>query len=252
MRHNSGRLWRHPDFLRFWTGETLSLFGSQVTVLALPLTAVLTLRATPVQMGVLDAALFAPFLVVTLFAGVWVDRVRRRPILIATNLCQAVVPASIPLFTSLRILQMGVLYAAGFLLGSLRVPFQLAYQAYLPALVDSEEVLEGNSKLQMSASAAQVAGPGLAGVIVQALGAPIALLVDAASFLISAVGVASIRRPEHKPESHPHERGLSRAIGEGMRLMLGDAYLRALAGDLATGITSGALETIPSRALWCG
>src|SRR5688572_27874761 len=154
-------LWRNGDFLRLWASETVSLFGTHVTALALPLAAVLTLDATAGEVGILNAARYAPFIAVTLFAGVWVDRHRRRTDLIQINLGWALFIGLIPLGAYLGFLHIEYLYVVAFLLGVLTVFFDLAYQAYLPSLVEREQLTEGNSKLQASASAAEVGGPGL-------------------------------------------------------------------------------------------
>jgi MFS family permease len=162
-----GGLWRHPDFLNLWAGETISLVGSQLSLLALPLVAVLTLQATSVQMGVLQAAQYAPFLLIGLPAGAWVDRLRRRPILIGANLGRAMLLATVPLLAFLGLLRIEHLLALAFLVGILTVFFDVAYQAFLPALVRREDLVEGNSKLEASRSFAQVAGPNLGGILVQ-------------------------------------------------------------------------------------
>ncbi len=159
MTHRIEKLWHHPDFLKLWGGETVSLFGSQITLLALPLTAALTLRATPLQMGIWGAAGFAPFLFVTLFVGVWVDHHRRRTIMLVANLGQAVLLGLIPLCAFLGLLRMEYLYVIAFLAGILSVFFQLAYQSFLPTLVSPDQLVEGNSKLNVSESLAQIGGP---------------------------------------------------------------------------------------------
>ena len=227
-------LWRNAEFLKFWGGETISQFGTQVTTLALPLTAILVLHASPGQMGVLTAATYLPFLVVTLFAGVWVDRHRRRPILIAANVGRAVILAAVPLAAFAHVLRIEYLYLAVLLAGVLTVLFDLAYQSYLPSLVDRDDLVEGNSKLQVSASAAQVGGPGLGGVLVQFLTAPVALLVDAVSYVVSAVSLVAIHAREPQPTATaPGERHLWQEIREGLRFTFGNPYLRAFALEAA-------------------
>ena len=147
---------RHPDFLKLWTGETVSLFGSQVTLLALPLTAVLLLGASAVEMGILTAAGSAPFLLVGLSAGVWVDRRRRRPILIWSNVGRALLLATIPLSAVFGVLRMEELYLTAFAVGILTVFFDVAYMACLPSLVPREQLVDGNAKLELSRSLAQM------------------------------------------------------------------------------------------------
>lgn len=234
MRRRFAGLWRQPDFLKLWAGQTVSLFGSQVTTLALPLTAVLVLRATPVQMGILGAAQFLPYLLLTLFAGVWIDRRRRRPMLIVADVGRAGLVGLIPLLALLGWLRMDALYGIALLLGVLTVFFDLAYQSYLPALVERAHLLEGNSKLQVSASVAEIGGPGLAGVLVQVISAPGALVMDAVSFLASVLSLALIHKPEPMPAVSPTRQNVRRELAEGLRVTFGNRYLRALAGEAAT------------------
>jgi MFS family permease len=226
-------LWRQADFLKLWSGQTVSQFGSQVTQLALPLTAALTLGATASQMGILGAAEFAPFLLFGLFAGVWVDRLPRRRILIAADLGRAVLLGLIPLAAWLGVLRMELLYAVGFLAGVLTVFFDVAYQSYLPELVDRSRLVEGNAKLEVSRSVAQVAGPGLGGALVQLLTAPIAVAVDAVSFFASALFLTGLRHAEPHAPARPHAH-LWSEIREGLGVVLGNPLLRAIAGCTAT------------------
>ncbi len=230
---NSDSLWRHAGFLTLWAGQTVSLFGSRITLLALPLTAVLRLHAGAAQMGLLVAAGSAPWLVVGLPAGVWVDRLRRRPLMVAADLGRALLLVSVPLAAWLGRLHLEQLYLVQFLVGVLTVVFDVAYQSWLPSLVPSEHLVEGNSKLEMSDSVAQIAGPGLGGVLVQVLTAPVAILADALSFLVSALLLSSIRSYEAAPPRA--DRGsMRREIAEGLRLVLGNPLLRALAASSAT------------------
>jgi MFS family permease len=239
-------LWRNANFLKLWAGQTVSLFGSQVTALALPLAAILTLHATPAQVGILRAAEFAPFLLITLFAGVWVDRRRRRPILIAVDLGRAAALGLIPVAALLGLLRVEYLYAIAFGVGMLTVLFDLAYQAFLPSLARPDEMIEANSKLQVSGSVAQIAGPGLAGLLVQAVTAPVAILVDAISFLVSAAALWRIRAGEIAPAASPgRQQGVWREIRRGLRFVFGEPRLRAMAGEAATSNFFGtAIETV--------
>jgi MFS family permease len=229
-------LWRHRDFRRLWAGETVSLFGSEVTELALPLVAVLVLDAGAAQMGLLAAARFAPFLLVTLPAGVWVDTHRRRPVLIGGNLGRCLLVALVPLLAGLGVLRIQHLYAIAFAVGALTVLFDVAYQSYLPTLVTRPQLVEGNSKLQASASVARVGGPGLGGLLVQLVGAPRALLLDAATFAVSMSTLLAIRHREPDPaDPHAEPRaGLRREIAEGLRVTYRDPVLRSMAGLAAT------------------
>ncbi len=226
-------LWRHPDFLRFWAAQTISSIGSQLTTVALPLLAALVLDATPGQMGVLAAVGLAPFPLVGLFAGAWVDRLRRRPILIAADIGRAVALAVIPIAYLLDTLPIELLWAVAFLTGAQSVFFDVAYVAFLPALVPRDRLLDGNAKLQVSASAGQVLGPGLAGALVGWLTAPFAILVDAGSYLVSALLIRRIQtsEPVAAPSTGTH---LWREIGEGVRIVRGQVTLRAIAACSAT------------------
>jgi MFS family permease len=226
-------VWRNGDFLRLWTSETISLFGTHITALALPLAAVLTLDATAAEVGILNAARFVPFVAVTLFAGVWVDRYRRRPILTQANLGRALLIGLVPLGAYLGYLRMEYLYAVALLVGILTVFFDLAYQAYLPSLVSREELTDANSKLQASASAAEAGGPGLGGVLVHLLTAPYALLVDAVSYLVSALTLSTIRRREPDPDRNSAPPAFA-AIRAGFAFMLRNRYLRPIAGEAAS------------------
>lgn len=226
-------LWRHSDFLKLWTGETVSLFGSQFTVLAMPLIATLTLNATAGEMGVLNALDTAPFLLVGLLAGVWVDRLRRRPILMTANIGRALVLSGVPLAAWLGVLRLEQLYVVGFLAGVLTVFFDVAYQSYLPALVDRRQLIEGNSKLEVSRSTAQIGGPAIAGLVVQALSAPLAIALDALSFLWSALFLALIRGHEPAPDRSNGKPFLPE-LREGLGVVFGDSSLRSIAGCTGT------------------
>lgn len=231
-------LWRNHDFLKLWAGETVSLFGSQVTELALPLVAIYTLTANARQLGMLNAARFAPFLLVTLVAGALVDRHRRRPVLIGSNLGRALLIGSIPMLAAAHWLRMPHLYMLAFAVGIFTVFFDVAYLAYLPSLVDRKALLQGNTNLQASASASQVGGPGLGGLLVQLLGAPAALLADAASYLVSVAALSSIRTAEPQPPAATAQAGvwqrLRREIGQGLQLTFTSPLLRPMAGLAAT------------------
>jgi MFS family permease len=230
-----GGLWRHADFLKLWSAESISQLGTQVTVLALPLVAIVTLEVSAFEVALLGVIDFAPFILVSLPAGVWVDRMRRRQILVVTDVGRALLLATIPLAYWLDALTIWQLYVAGFLFGTLTVFFDVAYQSYLPSLVDREQLVEGNAKLEVSRSGAQLAGPSLAGPLIELLTAPVALVVDAVSFLASALFLFRIKREETLPERTEHERPRMRAeLGEGLRYVLGHRYLRWIAASTAT------------------
>jgi MFS family permease len=233
----TGGLWRHPDFLKLWSAETISQFGSQVSQLAIPLVAILVLDASAFAVAALGTVLFLPFIFFTLPAGVWVDRWPRRPILIAGDLGRAVLLATIPLAYVADVLTMMQLFVVGFLYGVCTVFFDVAYQSYLPSLVEREQIVEGNSKLEISRSAAQIAGPGLGGILIQIFTAPYAVLIDALSFLGSGLFVLSIRdhvEPHVAAAAVADKPSMWTELKEGLRFVLGNPYLRAQAGCTAT------------------
>ena len=221
-------LWRHPDFLKLWAAQTTSVFGSQISVLAIPLVAAVTLESSAADMGILAALSTVPYLLLALVAGVWVDRLRRRPILVAADLGRAFLLLLVPAAALLDVLRIEMLYAIAFLVGLLSLFFDVAYQSFLPSLIGRDRLTEGNSKLQVSQSTALVAGPGLAGVLVQIVAAPAAILVDAFSFLISAYFLGLIRASESRPLPQPERRGMLGEIAEGIRAIRNHSVLRAL------------------------
>jgi MFS family permease len=229
-----GLLSRNGDFARLWFGESVSAFGTQVTMLALPLLAVTDLGASAAQMGLLGAAETTPFLLFALLAGVWVDRRRKRPLLMAANVGRAVLLALIPLLAVLGILTIGKLVAIAFALGSCAVLFEVAYQSYVPRLVDREDLVEANSRLSASESVAEIGGPGLGGVLAGALTAPVAIAADAVSFLVSATSLAGIRSSEPDPDTEPDGGSLAAQIREGVRETVSNRYLLAFGCEAAT------------------
>jgi MFS family permease len=234
----SGGLWRHADFLKLWSAETISQFGSQITGLALPLVAIITLDVSAFQVSALFVIELAPFLLISLPAGVWVDRLPRRPILILGDLGRAALLATVPIAYAFDALTIWQLYGVGFLVGICTVFFDVAYQSYLPSLVDRTALVEGNSKLEISRSAAQLSGPAAAGVLVQALKAPYAILVDALSFLASGLFVLGIRKQEEnvptRAERKESKTSMRTELGEGLRWVLGNPYLRTISMSTAT------------------
>jgi predicted MFS family arabinose efflux permease len=225
-------LWRHQEFMRLWTGQSISEFGSWLG--ALGLLAILVLDATPAQMGILETLKAAPALLMGLFAGVWVDRRRRRPLLVGADIGRAVLLGLVAALAIAGLAQMTHLYVAALLVGSLTVLFDLAYHSYVPGLVRRDQLVEANSKLGATSSLAEIASPGLGGLLVQLFSAPLALILDAASYVASATIVASIRRPE--PEPAPGDEGGSvwREIKIGLQVVIGHPLLRATAGASAT------------------
>ncbi len=232
-------LWRHPDFMKLWSAQTISLLGDEMTGLAVPLIAILLLHANAFQMGILGTLLFLPFILLTLPAGAWVDRMRRRPILISADLGRAAILLSIPAAYALGVLTLLQLYVCAFAVGCLQVFFDVAYQSYLPVVVERDQLVEGNAKLEISRSAAALPGPGVAGLLISVVSAPFAIIVDAISFLGSAALLTLIRRPESKPERHvdvvtgKHE-SMRTEITEGWRYVVRHEYLRNIAACTGT------------------
>ncbi|WP_407572928.1 MFS transporter [Deinococcus altitudinis] len=218
-------LWQHVDFVKVWSAHTVSQFGSQITLLALPLTAALTLHATPGQMGVLLAAGYLPNLLLGLPAGAWMDRRPKRPVMILTDLVRALLLLGVPALALWGQLSIGALYLIAFLVGLATLFFDLAAQAYLPALIGREHLLDGNAKLEASRSAATAAGPGLAGVLTQAVSAPLAMLGNALTFVASALFLVGLHHPE--PQLAGARRRLGADILEGMRTVWESDVLRA-------------------------
>ena len=223
----SAPLTRDRDFFKLWGGQAISKIGSTITSVGLPLTAAFVLGASPLQMGILAGCGGAGVLVFGLFAGAWADRLPRRSILIATDLARAALLSTIPLAAALHHLHMAQLYAVATLSGILTVFFDASYQAYVPSLVNRAELVEANSKLALTESIADVIGPGLTGLLVQLITAPMTILLDALSFLCSAASVWLIRRPEPRPEPGPAPH-IGREIAEGLSASWGNPLLRAL------------------------
>ena len=234
MHTSTPGLWHHHAFRLLWTGQTVSQFGSQISLVALPLTAALVLQATPLQMGVLTMAETLPFLLLSLVAGVWVDRVRRRPLLIGADLGRCALLGVIPLAAFWGILRIELLYAVAFMVGVLTTFFEIAYQSYLPTLINRANLVEGNSKLATSQAVAEITGPGLAGGLVQLLSAPLAITADALSFLCSGLLIGAIRTPESSPPAPTTPSRLRAELAAGLRSLLSHPILRALVGCSAT------------------
>jgi MFS family permease len=226
-------LWAQPDFLRLWTAQSISLFGSEITVIALPLTAVLLLSATPAQMGLLAAAGKAPYLLVGLLAGVWVDRLRCRSVLVAADLGRAALLASIPVAAAMGVLHVEHLFLVAFLAGILTVFFDVAYQSYLPELVNRDQLIEGNGKLAASKSVAEMAGPILGSGLLLLAAAPFAIGIDALSFVLSGAFLRSIRQSS-SPVIRQTRSSMAAEVVEGIRLVLRHPLLRPIAACAAT------------------
>jgi MFS family permease len=239
MPEPSRSLLRHPDFLKLWTAESISVFGSAITQLALPLIAATVLNVSPFEFGLLTTIEFLPFILLSLPAGVWVDRLRRRPILIAGDLGRAAAIASIPVAFYFDALTIWQLYVVGFVNGSLTVFFDVAYQSYLPSVVERDQLVEGNSKLEITRSASQILGPGAAGILIGVLKAPFAMVLDSLSYLVSAGFLFLIRRPEPPVEPHDVARdgpkpSMRQDIATGLRYVTGHRWLRSIAATTGT------------------
>ncbi|TMC42727.1 MAG: MFS transporter [Chloroflexi bacterium] len=231
-----GLLWRHPDFLKLWAGETVSQFGTQVTFLAVPTVAILVLHAGPFQVGLLSALEFLAFPVLGLVAGVYADRLRRRPIMIVCDLGRMLALGSIPVAFLVNALTLEQLYIVALLTGVFTVFFDVSYQSYLPALVDRPNLIEGNTKLEITRSTAQVAGPAVAGLLIQLIGGAKAVAVDALSFLLSALALASIKKPEPepRPSTTSGTAGFIPEMREGIEVVFRSPILWRIAGCTAT------------------
>jgi len=219
------------DFGRFWASDTVSMLGTQVTVVALPVLAVSQLNATTVEVGVLVAAQEAAWLLIGLPAGAWVDRWRRRRVLMWSDIGRGLLLFSIPAAAGARTLTMTQLWLVSLAVGALTVFSLIAGQAYLPSLVGRDELVAANTRIAVSQSTASVAGPGLGGLLVQAVTAPVAIALDAVSYLASASLLGRMRAEDPKGSKAAVQRRPLRAeIGEGLRYVFHDPVLRALTG----------------------
>lgn len=235
-------LWRNGSFMRLWFAQAVSNAGAQITNLALPLTAVLALGATPAQMGALGVASSLPNLFFGLLAGVWVDRVRRRPILVGADLGRAVLLATIPAAALLGSLTFAHLYAVAFASATLGLFFTIASVAVLPSVVRRDQLVEANSKLAASDSVLAIVGPSGAGALVQLLSAPKAIVVDAVSYVLSALALRGVGVSEEPPGRE--RRGSLRAeIGEGIRELVRTPLLRALTVAATVGVFGAAVQS---------
>ena len=238
MRRPTSALWHHRDFMKMWTGQTISQFGSSISQLALPIIAVRLLHVSPFAVAALGAVEFLPFLLFTLPAGVWVDRLPRRAVLIVGDVGRGLLLLSVPIAYLSGHLTLAQLFVVGFTTGVLTVFFDVAYQSYLPALVDREHLVDGNSKLEITRSAGQLAGPPAAGGLIQLLSAPYAVVWDSVSFFISGVFLLAIRKKEpplEKPEDG-RRAGMRHELWEGLLYVVKHPYLRPQA--ISTGLSN--------------
>ncbi|QNG35671.1 MFS transporter [Geodermatophilaceae bacterium NBWT11] len=233
-------LWHHRDFRQLWIAETASHVGTQVVGVALPVVAVAVLDATPLEMGVLTALETAAFLLIALPAGAWVDRWRRQRVLVRADVVRALALVTIPVAYLLDALTLGQLYLVAAVVGTATVFFDVAYQSYLPSLVDRSQLTDGNGKLEVSRAVAQVAGPGLTGVLLRVLAAPLLIVVTAAGYLLSAFFVGRIRHVDVVPDRSTRRR-LRVEIGEGLSFVVRHPLLRRIVACTGTGNLFGSI-----------
>lgn len=235
----------HVDFRRLFIAQTISQIGSQISFLAIPLMAAVTLNATPAEMGLLTAMGSLPALVVGLHAGVFVDRHARRPVLISSDLARALLLGAIPVAWWLGLLSLPLLFGIAFLGGFGALLFDIAYQAYLPSLIDRKRLIEGNSGLELSRSAAEVAGPTIAGLLIQVLKAPLAIAADALSFVVSALLISRIETRESARTSSSATPSIWSQAHAGLRAVVRTPAVRALAVSAAgLGLFNAMIEAV--------
>jgi MFS family permease len=211
-----------------WSGETISVFGSMIGIAAMSFTAILFLHATPLQMGILTAARLVPTFMMSLIAGVWVDRLHKKPILIFGDIGRAILLATIPLAAYMNLLRIEQLYIVAFLMSILTIFFNVAYQSFLPSLLNKEDLIEGNSKLSASPAVSEVSGFSFGGWLVQFFTGPITILIDAISFICSAILVSRISTIEIKA-SVLSRKNLRIEIKEGVKELLQNPILKTFA-----------------------
>ena len=226
MNRLFGALWKNPDFMRLWMSDTISVFGAQITILALPLMAALLLHATPTQMGALVAMEVLPFGLFSLFAGVWIDRNRRLPLLKFCAVSRGLLLLCIPAAAWFDVLSMPLLCVIGFLMTSHAVFSDVAYQALVARLVKREDLMEANSKFGLSEPGAAIVGPSLAGLLVQWLTAPFAIVFDALSFFASGYLLRFVRADELRPPPRAVGVTMWHEIHEGLRMVWQSRELR--------------------------
>jgi MFS family permease len=236
LRRPTGGLWSHGDFLKLWSGQSISEFGSQISQLAIPWLAAVGLHASAFQFSLLGVLGFMPFILFALPAGVWVDRLSRRRILIVGDASRAVLLLLIPILWATHTLQMWHLFVLEFVVGVFTVFFDVAYQSYLPSLVERDQLIDGNSKLQLTVSITQVAGPSTSGALIAAITAPYAIFADAISFVLSTLFMLRMKHRENVPE-HTADKPRSKMwpdVKEGLRWVVGHPWLRAVAACTGT------------------
>lgn len=221
-------LWRHSSFLLLWSGQTVSQVGSQVTLWALPLIAVLLLKVSPFQMGILALMGRLPLLLIGIMAGALVDRLSYQRVLIMADIGRALLIGTIPVTAWFHRLSLTQLYVISFLVGTLTVFFDVAYQSFLPSLVKPDQLVSANGKLESSTALASIIGPGLAGTLIQLISGPIAILVDAVSFIVSAASLSGLQIQEVAHDTHTESRKILMEISEGVRFVWQQPIIRSL------------------------
>jgi MFS family permease len=234
IRNPRSPLWRNLDFLKFWAGQSISEVGSRITREALPLAAVLTLGATPMMMGWLRVASAVPVVLLGLIVGAYIDRFPRRPFLIVTDALRCLILLTIPVAAVTKHLGMWMVISVSALMSIFTLTFTVAYESYIPTLVGRDRLVDGNTKLSITQSFAEIVGPGLAGTLVQTVTAPMAILLDALSYLVSAFCIWSIRKPESGRSGRHEARHLWNEIREGLHTVAHNRTLLALALTAAT------------------
>lgn len=236
-------LWHHMDFMRFWTGQSVSQIGSAVTTLTLPLTAITVLRASAFDVGLLTAATYTAFIFISLPAGAIVDRRAKRKIMIWCDVARLAIIGSVPLAALFGVLTMAQLFAVALVAGVFTVFFDVSCQSYVPVLLGRDRLMDGNGKLGTSRSFAQVAGPGLAGALVGLVGVVGALTADAFSYAVSVGSLLLIRTPENPPErATGTSQSLRAGIAEGLAFVWRHPVLRKITACTATGNLFIAME----------
>ncbi|WP_206447104.1 MFS transporter [Agrococcus sp. KRD186] len=230
-----GSLWRDGNFLTMWSGQALAQVGSQVTELAIPVLAVLLLHATEFEVGLLNAAGVAAFLVVGLPAGAWIDRMRKRRVMIWADAVRAAALAALPLLWWAGVLEMWHLYAVALVVGVATVFFDVSYQSIIPSLVRPSQIAEANGKLEATRELANIGGPAIGGWLIGIITAPFAILATVGTYLASFIALLLTRDHEQPRAADDHE-PILREIGEGLRWVLGNPLLRRIVGT--TGISN--------------
>lgn len=227
-------LWKHSDFMKLWTGQTISMFGAQITALALPLVAAITLKSSAFQMGLLTAIGYLPYILFSLFIGVWVDQFYRKPLMIITDLVRGFALLIVPIAAWQGFMTFELLCAVSFIVGTASVIFDIASMSYLPSIVKTDELVEGNSKLELSNSASQITGQSIGGGLIQLLTPPIAMLCDGISFFVSAFTLLIIKKREDKPNNPDPKQNVIGNIKEGLNFVFRNPILSRI--TISTGL----------------